>query len=125
MSTREVEPPPTELHAAFGIDSSQVIDTALKRLHSWVLIAEGGSANVVTIGDTNWSWTAQPRLQKNGAAIGRVYSHRKGELVRDEGGYKIGADGRVLQLPAALRAVLPGGLDALAVVPDANEEITP
>lgn len=92
------------------------IDSPARRLESWSLACTGGAMNTLTLAGVSWSWSTQPRMQKNGAAIGRVHAQRRGEFPRDVGSYKIAADGRVLQLPADLRAVLPGGLEAEASV---------
>lgn len=100
-----------DLREAFGI-REQPIDTPLKRLHSWALVCAGGAINVVRLADASYSWDMRPRAQKNGAVLGRCYVQRRGQLPRDIGGYKIDAGGRVVQLPADLRAVLPGGLEA-------------
>lgn len=99
----------------FGI-RPRAIRSPADRLAAWSLV--GWCTNAVKVNGTHWSWDTQPRLQKNGAAIGRVYRQPRGELARDVGAYKIGADGRVLALPLALREVLPGGLEAAADVDD-------
>lgn len=90
------------------------IDTAEQRLASWSTVAQGGAVNMLRVDGVLWSWDAHPRRQKNGALIGRCYAQRRGESPRDLGAYKIGADGRVLQLVDGLRGVLPGGLEAQA-----------
>ena len=113
MNAPEIENEPAE---AVYVRAPTPIDTPARRLQTWAEICKGGATNVVKVEGVSWSWTTQPRLQKNGAAMGRVYAQRRGELTRDVGGYKIDAGGRVLQLPAALRAVLPGGLEAEASV---------
>ena len=110
-----------ELALDFGIRRDQPVDTVAKRLHSWALLAEGGSINCLRAGGVSYSWDARPRLQKNGAAIGRVYAQARGQLTHDIGAYKIGADGRVLILPAELRGVLPGGEAAAAAAQDELE----
>lgn len=86
------------------------IDTAEKRLQSWAYTCKNGSTNVLSVDGVVYSWDAHPRLLKNGALEGRVYAQHRGEAPRDIGGYKIGADGAVLKLPAALTGVLPGEL---------------
>lgn len=106
---------------AFGI-RPPAIDNPARRLEAWAGVCIGGAMNTLTVDGVAWSWSTQPRLQKNGAAIGRVYVQRRGEFMRDVGAYKIDACGRVLQLPAELRAVLPGGLEAEASVPAIDDE---
>lgn len=93
--------------AAFGLEDKP-IDTALRRLHSWALVAIGGSVNLVRVDDVTYWWEAHPRALKNGALQGRVFAQRAGEAPRDIGGFKIDAGGRVLQVPAPLAHVLPG-----------------
>ena len=102
-----------QLKEAFGIRALP-IDTALRRLHSWALVAIGGSINMVKVAGVLYTWDAHPRRLQNGAVQGRIYAQRRGELPRDIGGFKIDARGRVVQLPAVLREVLPGGLEAAA-----------
>lgn len=85
------------------------IDTAEKRLQAWAAVC-ASAINVLTVGDVCYTWDAHPRRLKNGALEGRVYAQHRGEAPRDIGGYKIGADGAVLKLPAALTGVLPGEL---------------
>lgn len=92
------------------------IDSVQRRLQAWAEICRGGAMNLITIDSVSWSWSTEPRIQKNGAAIGRVYRQRRGGLSVDVGSYKIDAKGKVLQLPAELRAVLPGGLEAEASI---------
>lgn len=104
---------------AFGLVDAP-IDTAHRRLHSWALAATAGT-NMLRIGDTLYSWDARPRAQKNGALIGRVHAKRREQLTRDIGGYKIDAAGQVLQLPAALRGVLPGAEGAEESTDATNE----
>ena len=94
--------------------ATAAIDSPARRLQAWADVCTGGAMNVLELDGVRWSWTRDPRLQRNGAALGRVYAIRRGENARGMGGYKIDADGRVLKLPAALRAALPGGMDAEA-----------
>ena len=105
-----------ELARAVGLLHDKPIENVIARLHSWALATTGASINCLRIDDVEYSWDTKPRLQKNGAAIGRVYAQRRGELTRDIGAYKIAGDGRVLQLPAAVRAILPGGETAIDAV---------
>lgn len=107
-----------DINEDFGIQAPG-IRTPEQRLAAWATI--GWCMNAVKIDGAHWSWDTNPRRQKNGAAIGRVYRQPRGELSRDVGAYKIGTDGRVLALPAALREVLPGGLEATAA--DVDEEL--
>jgi hypothetical protein len=100
-----------ELKESFGI-VDKPIDTPIRRLHTWALVAIGGSINMVRVGEVIYSWDTKPRLQKNGAVIGRVHAQRRGEGTRDIGSYKIDAAGQVVHLPEALRAILPGGATA-------------
>lgn len=93
--------------AAFGLEDKP-IDTALRRLHSWALVAIGGSVNLVRVDGVTYTWEARPRTLKNGALQGRVFAQRAGDAPRDIGGFKIDAGGRVLQIPAPLARVLPG-----------------
>lgn len=72
---------------------------------SWEALCQLGATNMVTLDGTSWSWTANPDRLQNGALRGRVYSHRKGELMRDVGAFKIAADGSVVA-PTAFMAVL-------------------
>lgn len=104
-----------EAREAFGI-VDKPIDSPTRRLHAWALIATAG-INMLRVDQLLYSWDTQPVKQKNGAVRGRVYAQARGESPRDVGGYKIDARGRVLELPAALRQVLPGGADA-------GEEVT-
>jgi hypothetical protein len=90
------------------------IDTAEKRLQAWAGVCVGGSINLARAGDALYTWDAHPRRLKNGALEGRVYAQRRGEVFRDAGGFKIAGDGTVAKVPAALRAVLPGALEASA-----------
>lgn len=83
------------------------IDTAEKRLQAWASVCRSG-INVLTVDGVCYTWDAHPRRLKNGALEGRVYAQHRGEPPRELGGYKIGADGAVLKLPAALAGVLPG-----------------
>lgn len=95
------------------------IDTPARRLGTWSQAC--GGTNMVRVDGVLWSWSTSPRLQKNGAAIGRVYSQARGELTRDVCAYKIDAGGRVEWLPAELRSVLPGGATAGAGGEDSLE----
>ncbi|HEX5077696.1 MAG TPA: hypothetical protein VFV80_01015 [Geminicoccaceae bacterium] len=112
----EDDRPLAERRAAFGIEDKP-IDTALRRLHSWALVAIGGSVNVVRVDGVTYIWEAQPRALKNGALQGRVYAQAAGESPRDVGGFKIDAGGRVLQIPAPLAGVLPGAEHATEELP--------
>jgi hypothetical protein len=105
-----------EIRQAFGLEPP-AIDSPTRRLEAWSTVCRGGAANLVEVDGVTWSWSMDPRRQKNGAAIGRVYAQRRGALPQDVGAYKIDAGGRVLQLPAELRQVLPGGLEAEASAP--------
>lgn len=96
---------------ALGIRRDKPIDTVLARLHSWALAATSGT-NMIRAGEVLYSWDTKPRLQKNGAAIGRVYAQRRGENTRDLGMYKIGARGEVLAIPAEVSHLLPGAAGA-------------
>lgn len=84
--------------AYFGLDGSRgpKLDPIHARLASW---ATGGADNTRRVGDVLYSWTAHPRLQQNGAGLGRVYAQRRGESPVDIGGYKIDKDGNVLEFP--------------------------
>lgn len=109
---------------AFGI-REQPIDTALRRLHAWSLAALGapgalGCVNMIRVDDVLYTWDAHPRRLQNGALQGRVYAKRRGQLDQDIGGFKIDARGRVVQLPAPLREVLPVGLEAAAGAEEAQ-----
>lgn len=111
----EIEPDAADDLAAFraeiGHAAAAPIDSPARRLEAWSTACLSAQ-NVLSVDGITWSWDTRPRLQKNGAAIGRVYLQAPGQFPRDVGAYKIGADGRVLELPAELRAVLPGGLEA-------------
>lgn len=96
-----------EHRAAFGICVDAPITNADARLHAWALAASAGT-NMLRSGDVLYSWDARPRRQKNGALAGRVYSKRRAEVARDIGAYKIDATGAVLEIPSALRGLLPG-----------------
>ena len=93
---------------AAPVHAAPVIDTPAKRLEAWAMVCAGGATNVLRVDGVSYSWDTRPRVQKNGAAIGRVYAQRRGELPRDVGMYKLGARGDVLAIPAALAGVLPG-----------------
>lgn len=89
------------------------IDSADRRLQAWSDAAAIGS-NMARVDGVLYSWDTKPRRQKNGAVIGRVYAQNPGGITHDVGAYKIAAGGEVLQVPAALRAVLPGAEGAEA-----------
>lgn len=112
-----------ETRALFG-SGAKPIDSVERRLAAWARICQGGASNVLNVEGVSWSWSTAPRIQKNGAAIGRVYRQRKGGLCVDAGSYKIDAKGNVLQIPAELRAVLPGGAGA-EISADAEPEGAP
>jgi hypothetical protein len=112
-----------ETRAQFG-SGPKPIDSVERRLQAWAEICRGGAMNLVNVDGVGWSWSTAPRIQKNGSAIGRVYRQRKGGLCVDAGSYKIDAKGKVLQLPAELRAVLPGG-ESAEISADAETETSP
>lgn len=90
-----------EAREAFGLTRGPTLDPIHARLASW---ATGGFDNTRRVGDVLYSWTAHPRLQQNGAGLGRVYSKKRGESPVDIGGYKLDAGGNILEFPDAARA---------------------
>lgn len=95
--------------------------TARDTLREWGLCCRGGAQNLLNVGGVLYSWTFEPRVQKNGALVGRVHRQTRGDYPHDIGSYKIEPDGRVSVLPAALRDVLPG---AGSSVPPTQDEPT-
>lgn len=62
---------------------------AAATLKHWSTLGTLGSTNTTRVAGALYSWDAQPRAQKNGALIGRVYAQRQGEPFRDIGHFKI------------------------------------
>lgn len=91
------------------------IDSADCRLTAWrdACNSSTGADNLVRVGRIVYAIDLQPRRQKNGALIGRVYSKAAGEAFRDIGRYKIGSSGQVIEIPVAeLAGALPGAASA-------------
>lgn len=95
----------TDMKRIFGTEAPP-IDSADRRLEAWARV--GPATNLVSVDDVLYSWDTRPRRQKNHAPVGRVYAQPRGGIPRDAGAYKIDADGTVLQIPEALRGILPG-----------------
>lgn len=93
------------MRLAFGLGYGPKVDAIRARMDSW---ANGGAENTRRVGSLLYSWTTNPRVQQNGAVIGRLYAQRRGELDRDIGSFKIDRDGNVLAFPGAARADFPG-----------------
>jgi hypothetical protein len=99
-----------------AVHARSPIDTADRRLAAWrdACNSSTGADNLVRVGAIAYAIDLQPRRQKNGALIGRVYSKAAGEGFRDIGSYKIGADGLVIEIPlAVLAGALPGAEEAI------------
>ena len=105
---RFIEVELTDEEAPFTCTATPRPMDASERLRSWASVCSGGATNVLTLSGVCYSWDTSPRKLQNGSLQGRVYAQLSGELTRDIGGFKIDARGRVLELPEALRAVLPG-----------------
>lgn len=94
-----------DMKRLFGLEAPP-IDTPERRLAQWEAFANG--TNMVRVDDVLYSWDTRPRIQKNGAAIGRIYAQPRGQSPHELGAYKIDAGGRVVWMPTPLQAVLPG-----------------
>lgn len=80
---------------------------AAATMKHWADAVSDGGSNGVTLGAVRYTWDVNPREQKNGALIGRVYLWERGENPRDVGAYKINGDGSVDTIPVeALRGIL-------------------
>ncbi len=101
----------------FAVEPAR-INSPARRLEAWAEVCKWGATNYLRVDGIGYSWSTLPRLQKNGAALGRVHEWRPGQPPRDIGGYKIDGHGHVLELPAPLRAVLPGAEGAQASAPE-------
>jgi hypothetical protein len=94
--------------------------SALATWAAWLATCadSGGSMNGFRGADGAWYYVdAMPRQLQNGAIVGRVHVQRKGEGMADIGAFKIAPDGRVVQFPEEVAALLP----SLAPEPPAPE----
>ena len=83
-------------------------------------IACGGSSNGIRDAGGTWYYIdPTPRQLQNGAIVGRVHMHKPGNGMVDLGAFKIAGDGRVVQLPAEVAALLP---DRAPVQPKPREQ---
>ncbi len=76
--------------------------------------SKSGAENVFTLDGAAFFFDPAPRELHNGALQGRIYRQGRGQNPVDIGGYKIGADGRVLSLPDELKDHLPASAPAVA-----------
>lgn len=80
--------------------------TAAATLQHWATLGVLSATNLIRVGRELYSWDSNPREQKNGALVGRVYVQRAGETFRDIGHFKIAPCGAVQDIPAVLAGIL-------------------